>query len=78
MLSVLLCAGLVSVLAGCGSDDAKKIREKRFKLNLIDYAKEKGTLVVESKFWADGLPGWKGEWISFDADMAKAFGETSA
>ena len=33
VLSVLLCAGLVvSVLAGCGSDDAKKDSGKRKQL----------------------------------------------
>ena len=48
VLSVLLCAGLVvSVLAGCGSDDAKKDSGKKAASESdLDYVKEKGTLVV--------------------------------
>lgn len=51
VLSVLLCAGLVvSVLAGCGSDDAKKDSGKKAASESdLDYVKEKGTLVVESQ-----------------------------
>ena len=64
VLSVLLCAGLVvSVLAGCGSDDAKKDSGKKAASESdLDYVKEKGTLVV-------GI-------TNFEADMAKAFGES--
>ena len=79
VLSVLLCAGLVvSVLAGCGSDDAKKDSGKKAASESdLDYVKEKGTLVVGiTNFEPMDYQDEEGEWIGFDADMAKAFGES--
>lgn len=51
VLSVLLCAGLVvSVLAGCGSDDAKKDSGKKAASESdLDYVKEKERLSWESQ-----------------------------
>ena len=73
VLSVLLCAGLVvSVLAGCGSDDAKKDSGKKAASESdLDYVKEKGTLVVGiTNFEPMDYQDEEGEWIGFDADMA--------
>ncbi len=42
---------VVSVLAGCGSDDAKKDSGKKAASESdLDYVKEKGTLVGNHKF----------------------------
>ena len=71
VLSVLLCAGLVvSVLAGCGSDDAKKDSGKKAASESdLDYVKEKGTLVVGiTNFEPMDYQDEEGEWIGFDAD----------
>ena len=73
------CVGLVvSVLAGCGSDDAKKDSGKKAASESdLDYVKEKGTLVVGiTNFEPMDYQDEEGEWIGFDADMAKAFGES--
>lgn len=43
----------------------------------LDYVKEKGTLVVGiTNFEPMDYQDEEGEWIGFDADMAKAFGES--
>ena len=66
------------MLAGCGSDDAKKDSGKKAASESdLDYVKEKGTLVVGiTNFEPMDYQDEEGEWIGFDADMAKAFGES--
>ena len=84
LLSVLLCAGLtVSVLAGCGSDksDAKPDNDTKTESSDTEsdmqYVKDKGTLVVGiTDFEPMDYKDDSGEWIGFDADMAKAFAES--
>lgn len=84
LLSVLLCAGLtVSVLAGCGSDksDAKADNDTKTESSDTEsdmqYVKDKGTLVVGiTDFEPMDYKDDSGEWIGFDADMAKAFAES--
>ena len=68
VLSVLLCAGLaVSMLAGCGGAKSSD----------LEYVKDKGTLVVGvTDFEPMDYKDDNGEWIGFDADMAKAFAES--
>ena len=72
VLSVLLCAGMaVSLLAGCGSGSDTDQQSD------MEYVKEKGTLVVGiTNFEPMDYQDESGEWIGFDADMARAFGES--
>lgn len=85
LLSVLLCAGLtVSVLAGCGSSksadatsDNDTKTESSDTASDMQYVKDKGTLVVGiTDFEPMDYKDDNGEWIGFDADMAKAFAES--
>lgn len=74
LLSVVLCAGLVvSVMAGCGSKsggDSEAASD-------MDYVKEKGTLVVGiTNFEPMDYKDENGEWIGFDADLAKEFADS--
>lgn len=79
-LSVLLCAGLaVSMLAGCGSSNDTKGEDKKAEAtdSDLEYVKDKGTLVVGiTDFEPMDYKDDNGEWIGFDADMAKAFAES--
>lgn len=68
-IALLLVFAMAAVLfAGCaakqnGSD--------------VDYIKEKGTLIIGiTDFAPMDYQGNDGEWIGFDADMARAFGES--
>lgn len=71
VLSVLLCTVLaVSMLAGCGGKKGEESGSD------MDYVKDKGTLIVGiTNFEPMDYPDESGEWIGFDADMARAFGE---
>ena len=65
----------VSMLAGCGSgstdQDSESDSDKA-------YVQDKGTLVVGiTNFEPMDYQDDKGAWIGFDADMAKAFGESA-
>ena len=75
VLSMLLCAGLVAtMLAGCGSKDGSD--GDTAETSDMDYVKEKGTLVVGiTNFEPMDYKDESGEWIGFDADLAKAFAE---
>lgn len=75
VLSVLLCAGMaVSMLAGCGSGNSEQGTESE---SDKAYVQEKGTLVVGiTNFEPMDYQDDNGDWIGFDADMAKAFGES--
>lgn len=76
IVSVLLCAAVaVSMLAGCGSrsnssgDGAES--------SDMEYVKDKGTLVVGiTNFEPMDYRDENGDWVGFDADLAKAFAES--
>jgi polar amino acid transport system substrate-binding protein len=78
VLSVLLCAGLaVSMLAGCGSDSSNANKKAESTGSDLEYVKDKGTLVVGvTDFEPMDYKDDNGEWVGFDADMAKAFAES--
>lgn len=84
VLSVLLCAGLaVSVLAGCGSIDSGSAGGSdagsgdAAESSDMQYVKDKGTLIVGiTNFEPMDYKDESGEWVGFDADMAKAFAES--
>lgn len=77
VLSMLLCAGLVAtMLAGCGSSNDGGSGGDSAETSDMDYVKEKGTLVVGiTNFEPMDYKDESGEWIGFDADLAKAFAE---
>ena len=78
ILSVVLCAGLtVSMLAGCGSDSSNANKKAESTGSDLEYVKDKGTLVVGvTDFEPMDYKDDNGEWVGFDADMAKAFAES--
>ncbi|MBP3521566.1 MAG: transporter substrate-binding domain-containing protein, partial [Oscillospiraceae bacterium] len=60
---------LLCCLAACGGEKTPT--------SDLDYVKEKGTLVVGiTEFEPMDYKNSDGEWIGFDADLAKAFGES--
>mgnify|MGYP002802811087 FL=1 len=80
VVSVLLCAAMAfSLLAGCGSgssDSGSASGDGQDNASDMEYVKDKGTLVVGiTNFEPMDYQDENGEWIGFDADMAKAFGE---
>ena len=77
VLSVLLCAGLaVSMLAGCGSDSSNANKKAESTGSDLEYVKDKGTLVVGvTDFEPMDYKDDNGEWIGFDADMARVVGK---
>ena len=80
VVSVLLCAAMAfSLLAGCGSgssDSGSASGDGQDNASDMEYVKDKGTLVVGiTNFEPMDYQDENGDWIGFDADMAKAFGE---
>lgn len=77
VLSMLLCAGIVvTMLAGCGSKGNSNSDGDAAEASDMDYVKEKGTLVVGiTNFEPMDYKDAGGEWIGFDADLAKQFAE---
>lgn len=70
LFATLLAVLMVLTLAGCGSNETTSQTDS-------EYVKEKGTLVVGiTNFEPMDYPDENGEWIGFDADMAKTFGES--
>lgn len=76
VLSMMICAAMaVSMLAGCGSGgsgsgDGGSESDKA-------YVQDKGTLVVGiTNFEPMDYKDESGEWVGFDADLAKAFAES--
>ena len=68
-LAILLAATMALALAACGGKDAGE--------SDTAYVKEKGTLVVGMTDFAPmDYKDENGQWIGFDADMAKAFAES--
>lgn len=75
IVSVLLCAAMaVSMLAGCGSGNNGS--GDSTESSDMEYVKDKGTLVVGiTNFEPMDYKDENGDWIGFDADLAKAFAE---
>ena len=72
VLCILLTAVIVLSLSACGAGgDAQKT------VSDLEYIKGKGTLIVGiTDFEPMDYKNEAGEWIGFDADMAKAFAES--
>lgn len=68
MFALLMALVMVFALAACGSKSGDSD---------LEYVKDKGTLVVGiTDFAPMDYMGEDGQWIGFDADMAKAFAES--
>ena len=78
VLSMLLCAGIVvTMLAGCGSGGNAGSGGDDAETSDMDYVKEKGTLVVGiTNFEPMDYKDSSGEWVGFDADLAREFAES--
>lgn len=76
IVSVLLCAAVaVSMLAGCGSGSNSS--GDGAESSDMEYVKDKGTLVVGiTNFEPMDYRDENGDWVGFDADLAKAFAES--
>ena len=71
-LTLLLALSMALSLAACGGDDATESTESD-----LAYVQDKGTLVVGiTEFEPMDYQDTDGNWIGFDADMAKAFAES--
>lgn len=74
LLTLLLATTMVFSFAACGSNDAGAGADAQTDM---EYVKEKGTLVVGiTDFAPMDYKDENGEWIGFDADMAKAFAKS--
>ena len=68
LISLILAAVMAAALCGCGSSAGGSD---------LKYIKDKGTLIVGiTDFEPMDYKNDAGEWIGFDADMAKAFAES--
>ena len=71
-VSIVLAALMVLSLAACGAKKAPAAKAE----SDVEYIKGKGTLIVGiTDFEPMDYKNDAGEWIGFDADMAKAFAE---
>ena len=79
-LALLLAAMMVLSLVACGSQDEgeeNNNEEENVETSDMQYVKDKGTLVVGiTEFEPMDYQDENGNWIGFDADMAKAFAES--
>lgn len=83
-ITLLLSMTMVLSMAACGStpaasndSDASNAESAATDSTDMQYVKEKGTLVVGiTDFAPMDYKDENGEWIGFDADLAKAFGES--
>lgn len=74
LLALILSMIMILSLAACASD---KTSDDDKNQTDMEYVKEKGTLVVGiTEFAPMDYKDENGEWIGFDADMAKAFAES--
>lgn len=70
LLALMLSILTILSLAGCGSSSDTEQTD-------MEYVKDKGTLVVGiTEFAPMDFKDANGDWIGFDADMAKAFAKT--
>ena len=73
-MAMLLAAAMVTSLTACGST---KEEEQTEQASDLAYVQDKGTLVVGiTEFEPMDYQDADGNWIGFDADMAKAFAES--
>lgn len=73
IIAVLMTMVMMFSIVGCGAGDDGDSKAKTD----MEYVKEKGTLVVGiTEFDPMDYKDANGEWIGFDADMAKAFAES--
>ena len=81
MLTMVMILSLSACNSGSGAD-SKSESKSDSKSDIssesdMEYVKDKGTLVVGiTDFEPMDYKDDSGEWIGFDADMAKAFGES--
>ncbi len=76
IIALLLSVLMVLSLVACGTKDTSGDADKTPKTDM-EYVKDKGTLIVGiTDFAPMDYKDDKGEWIGFDADMAKAFAES--
>lgn len=78
ILSVVLAAVMLLSLAACGAkkDEDKKDNDEKEPATDLQYVLDKGTLVVGVTDFAPMDTIKDGEWVGFDADMARAFAES--
>lgn len=77
LFALLMAMMMVFSLAACGGSDAKDEGSTEAAQTDMEYVKEKGTLVVGiTDFAPMDYKDDAGEWIGFDADMAKGFAES--
>ena len=72
LFAMLLILTMLFAMTACGSDEANPTTEGAPQTD-SEYVKEKGSLVVGITEFAPMDYQENGEWIGFDADMAKAF-----
>ena len=77
ILSMVLALALTcSIFTACGNKDDKKVGSSKSASSDVEYVKEKGKLVVGiTDFEPMDYKDDNGEWIGFDADMAKLVAE---
>lgn len=79
LIAFMLCLTMVFSMTACGGKDAEEGQEAESNTETaddsgsdVDYIKDKGTLVVGiTEFEPMDYKDESGEWIGFDADMAK-------
>ena len=75
-IALLLTVLMVLSLVACGAKDTSGDADQKAQTDM-EYVKEKGTLIVGiTDFAPMDYKDDNGEWIGFDADMAKAFAES--
>ena len=73
LVTLMLSLSMVLSLVACGGSGSTTDKDQTD----MEYVKEKGTLVVGiTEFAPMDYKDENGEWIGFDADMAKAFAES--
>ena len=76
VLAILLAMAMVVAFAGCGKKAEDEQADTKGTSSDMQYVKDKGTLVVGiTDFEPMDYKDENGDWIGFDADMAKAFAE---
>ncbi len=83
LIAIILTMSMVLSLSACGSksdsasDSGSDAKSGAASESDMEYVKDKGTLVVGiTDFEPMDYKDESGDWIGFDADMAKAFGES--
>ena len=75
-IALLLSVLMVLSLVACGAKDTSGDADQKAQTDM-EYVKDKGTLIVGiTDFAPMDYKDDNGEWIGFDADMAKAFAES--